>query len=120
MSLVSLTNQPLSHSLSPEARVLARGMLLGATVLSLWPDVALAGLDTDLDSTSKLVFNKLVPIILGVGCVVGCGYSIIKSSLMGVVGSLGTTAIAGYTLNAIQSGAFLKLLGGGQQLVGGQ
>ena len=91
---------------------LMRGLTLGLVLTALWPEGALAGLDRDLGTTSDLVFGKLSPIILGVGCVVGCGYSIVKSSIIGVVGSLGTTAIAGYTLNAIQSGSFLKLLGG--------
>lgn len=97
---------------SVDYRPLVRGLTLAFVAMTFFPESAMAGLDQDLGSTSDLVFKKLSPIILGVGCVVGCGYSIVKSSIIGVVGSLGTTAIAGYTLNSIQSGTFLKMLGG--------
>lgn len=108
--------QPFLGPLCDESGVdyssFVRGLTLALVAVSFFPESAFAGLDQDLGTTSDLVFKKLSPIILGVGCVIGCGYSIVKSSIIGVVGSLGTTAIAGYTLNAIQSGTFLKMLGG--------
>ena len=100
----------LERALDHEA--LFRALTMAFVAMTFFPESAVAGRDKDLGMTSDLVFEKLSPIILGVGCVVGCGYSIVKSSIIGVVGSLGTTAIAGYTLNSIQSGTFLKMLGG--------
>lgn len=102
----------LSSEISRE-RLLRIFIASSVAVIVVTPSLAATGgLGETMDGTSRLIFDKLSPIVLGVGCVIGCAYSIIKGSILGVVGSLGTTAIAGYTLNSIQTRSFLTLLGG--------